>query len=297
MNEALTCRLPAGFPAVEIGTGTDAPRDIQYMPPGRHTIEPTKAGKPVKVTVQVDESVAAALQRTLEAALAAGEKPWFDYNHADGAASGHPVRFFWAGTDPVQGGVRAEVAWTPRGAEAIAAREFRHFSPAFLFDGQRITGAPLNMGGLVNASAFRHRQPLFSKAHVNESNPMNEDPAAALQAQYDATAAENATLKAQLATALQKVTALEAQVTEQATALKAHRTQFAQAKVAEAVTARRLPPQATELHAKWQGLIEADPSHAELLASLPAADIEGRLTSGAPAPAPAAPKPTAERWA
>jgi phage I-like protein len=297
MPEPILARYDGRPAALEVAADGSAPSDIQYMPPGRQTITPLRDGQPVQVTIVVDEATAQTLEASLLQALARGDRPWFDYNHEDGAASGHPLRFYWAGEDPKKGGVRCEVQWTPTAAQAIVQREYRHLSPVFFADEKgRITGAPLNMGGLVNASAFRNREPFWNKA------TMNEPELQALQAKLTAAEAELTKLRARLTELEAKereLTALQTRYTDLEGRLKAARQEQARACVAEAVRAGRLPPQAAELHAKWQALIEEHPEHAALLAALPTVLPAGQTVPPGGKPAPAAgnePVPTAKRW-
>src|SRR5690606_31552837 len=113
--------------AFSVSLGPDsatAPADIQYMPPGRHTIRAHRAGKPVTVSVSVDASTAATLQQFLSSHLTAAaegreDRPFLDFNHEDREAAAWPTEFFWAGDDPVTGGVRARVEWSDAGRRAV----------------------------------------------------------------------------------------------------------------------------------------------------------------------------------
>lgn len=304
MQDLITARFAERLPALDLTAEGSAPTDIQFMPPGRQTIVPTREGKPVQVTVVVDAGTAQALQASLDTATSAGDRPWFDYNHEDGRASGHPVRFYWAGDDTQKGGVRCEVAWTQAGGQSLATREFRHFSPAFFLAGSRVTGAPLNMGGLVNASAFRTREPLWTKSTsptATQESPMNEPTVAELQAKLIAKETELAALQAKVAEVAKKdqeITELKAKTDKQEAELKAKRVEHAKTVVQEAINAKRLAPQATELHAKWQAMIEADPTNAALLTAIEPKDPTGAVVkAGATGAAATEPVPTAQRWA
>ncbi|MCC5808398.1 MAG: hypothetical protein JJU00_18870 [Opitutales bacterium] len=159
-----------GFP-ISAASAAGPPDDIQYMPPGRHTIHATRDGEPVTVEVEVDQQTAQTLDQFLRRRLALAaqgleDRPYFDLNHDDREASAWPVRFYWAGSDPKTGGVRAKVEWTGAGVDAIDKRTFRRFSPTFHVDDAtgRVTGSETNMGGLVNRAAFKRIAPLFARA-------------------------------------------------------------------------------------------------------------------------------------
>jgi phage I-like protein len=147
----------------------ELPADIQYMPPGRHTINATRNKQPVTVDITADQNAAttlnAWLQDRLESAAAGSEdRPFFDFNHEDREAAAWPTEFYWAGDDPITGGIRAKVEWSGAGEEAIRKRTFRRFSPTFIPDADgRVIGSETNMGGLVNRAAFKTIQPLFAK--------------------------------------------------------------------------------------------------------------------------------------
>lgn len=304
MQDLITARFAERLPALDLTAEGAAPADIQFMPPGRQTIMPTRDGKPVKVTVDVNAATADALQAALTAAAESGDRPWFDYNHEDGRASGHPVRFYWAGEDRKKGGVRCDVAWTQAGGQALATREFRHFSPAFFLAGEKVTGAPLNMGGLVNASAFRNREALWNKAastnNEQRTTPMTEPTVAELQAKLIEKDKELASLQAKLAEVADKdktITELKAKADRQEGELKAKRVEFAKATVKEAIAANRLAPQAVELHAKWEAMIEANSDNAALLTAIDPKALTGAVVkAGASGSAPTEPIPTTERW-
>lgn len=165
-NPPITAAFSVALPA----PATDAPTDeIQYMPPGRHRIRASRAGKPVELDVEVTQTTATALSDWLTRQLAlvaagAEDKPFFDFNHDDREAAAWPLKIFWGGDDPKTGGVRAKVEWSGAGKKAIEDRSFRRFSPTFhLDDAGHVTGSETNMGGLVNRAAFKRIQPLFAK--------------------------------------------------------------------------------------------------------------------------------------
>lgn len=178
---------------------------VQMFPPGEQLVTPSKAdgSEPEEIKLAIDEQTATDLEG-IRAALQAkadsgeGDAPYFDFNHDDREASAWIKRIFWAGDDPLLGGVRAEVEWSAAGESAVQGKTFRRFSPVFYAADGRVTGAPTNMGGLVNRAAFTRIQPLFAKDPTppDPTPPdMNEDQIKALQE-------ENAALKEQV-TALQ----------------------------------------------------------------------------------------------
>jgi len=235
----------------------DAAGTVQMFPPGEQTVTPSRAdgGEPDEIRLVIDEQTAAdleALRAELQAKADAGEgdAPYFDFNHDDSEASAWPKRIFWAGDDPLLGGVRAEVEWSAAGQAAVQGKTFRRFSPAFYAAAGRVTGAPVNMGGLVNRAAFTRIQPLFAKAEAPPASPpattMSEDQITALQT-------ENAELKNQLS-------ALEATLGEM-------RKKDAEAAVALAAKEGRIAT-APALQAKWVDSILKDPAAKDLLMAM-----------------------------
>jgi hypothetical protein len=145
------------------------PSEIQWAPPGTHTINASRGGKPTTVTIIVDEisaqRVAAAFQGYVtEARQGNGDMPFCDFNHDDQEASAWPTGFFWGGSDPQRGGIRATVNWSDKGKQAVLGRNYRRFSPSFYPDNDgRMSGIPINCGGLVNKAAFQRIAPVMSK--------------------------------------------------------------------------------------------------------------------------------------
>lgn len=254
----LLARSPA-LPAIMGEAGEAGSNTIQIFPPGmQDATVSTRDGKLVPLRLAIDSAAADVLEAAraghqAKAAAGDGDAPFFDFNHEDREASAWPIRIFWAGDDPLEGGIRAEVAWTAAGQAAVAGKTFRRFSPAFHADPKsgRITGAPVNMGGLVNRAAFRAIQPLFAKQAEDQTEKtiMNEpDPTDAQGAEITSLKEEIAQLRAELA-GLKKAEA--------------------EAVVAAAAKDGRIPA-APEFQAKWVASILADPNAADLLASLPA---------------------------
>lgn len=271
------------------------PSDIQWMPPGEHEVAGTKGDEPASVRVTVSPSTAevmTALLRDLTAKAAAGEgdRPYIDFNHEDRAASAHILEFHWGGDDPLAGGVRARVEWTEPGRQALLGRAYRRFSPSFYVNANgEVTGAPLNMGGLVNRAAFRTIQPIWSREQAEpvplrpfpSSTPNNmdsNDPLKTTQAALAAAQADNLALKSRLG-AIEadpafrakdaEISALKTKIAGLEGQVKAHRSERARARVQDAILAGRLAPQASEVHAKWAALIEADEKNADLLDAMP----------------------------
>lgn len=240
---------------------------VQMFPPGTMKVAPLNSatGKAEEIELTIDAQAAEVLEEaraTMQAAadVNQGDAPFIDFNHDDREAAAWVKEIYWAGDDPQTGGVRARVEWTAAGDEAVKGKTFRRFSPTFHADGGRVTGAPVNMGGLVNRAAFHRIQPLFAKDGdpPNRPNPptMTEDEIKALQE-------ENAKLKDQLAT-------MQAKMDELAK-------KDAQATVDLAAKEGRIGP-APELKAKWVDSILKDPSAADLLMAMAP---NPALTSGA----------------
>lgn len=158
-----------------LGDG-DLPDVIQYMPAGTHTITPSRDGKPVTVTVKVDEETAAALEQQRQILEASGNKPFFSIQHNTQVAAFWPSRFFWDTRPDVTGkrvsGVWATGEWSQAGREAVAGKNFRTFSPTFFVNGVSTDpdspaevicnpDAALNMGALENDPAFTTISPLW----------------------------------------------------------------------------------------------------------------------------------------
>ena len=174
MPDAIHTQIATELPAVqEDSARTGLPADIQYMPPGRHTINATRNKEPITIDITADQSAADSLNNWLQdrlqsAAAGTDDRPFFDFNHEDREAAAWPTEFYWAGDDPITGGIRAKVEWTGAGAKAIHERTFRRFSPTFIPDADgKVIASETNMGGLVNRAAFKTIQPLFAKDSHN----------------------------------------------------------------------------------------------------------------------------------
>lgn len=298
----LSARLASSLPDLTAAPGdvpAQLPAEVQWMPPGEHEITALQGEQVVTTRVTVNEQTARVLQATLEnflarAAEGAGDKPYLDFNHDDAEAAGHVTAFSWGGDDPVQGGVRARVEWTGPGRAALTGHAYRRFSPAFFINAAgEVTGAPVNMGGLVNRAAFKTIQPIWSRS-ADQTQPKGTMPAhnapATNPAGAPASAPENlAALITALTTrvaALEKrlkptpdegeaaapepeKTALTARIAELEGQLTNRAKEVAQARVNAAILAGKLPPQATPLHARWVEALTANPGLGEILDALP----------------------------
>ena len=166
-EDVILAKLALDLPGTS--NSDDAPDEIQWMPPGEHVISASRGGKPatlkVNVTADTADRIAQVHQGYVAAAANGAEDvPYLDFNHDDAEASGHPTAFHWGGGDPQRGGVRAKVKWTDSGRRAIVGKSYRRFSPSFFVnDSGDVTGAPVNMGGLVNRAAFKRIAPVVSK--------------------------------------------------------------------------------------------------------------------------------------
>ena len=154
----------------------EVPQELQYMPPGTHRINASRAGKPVALEISVDAATADTLNAFLQAQLTKAtegndDRPFFDFNHEDREAAAWPTEFYWAGDDLKTGGVRAKVDWSGAGQTAVQEKTFRRFSPTFIPDKEgKVISSETNMGGLVNRAAFKSIAPLFAKNQPLEGN-------------------------------------------------------------------------------------------------------------------------------
>ncbi len=271
-----------------LGTDGDGapslPGEIQWMPPGEHTITALKNGEPtemkIKVTAAIAERLAAALQQ-YNSKVAAGteDRPYFDFNHDDAEASAHVLSFSWAGDDPVKGGVRAKVEWTEPGKQALLGRAYRRFSPSFYLDANgEVAGAPVNMGGLVNKAAFKGIAAIWSRdggdlkptdKHNQHMPKTTEEQLAELTTAVASLTKIVEGIQAKQAEPDRKIIVLETQVSALTEASKVQAKDFAKGKVAAAVAAGKIPAQNADLIKKWEGMIEVDAKAVDLLDQLP----------------------------
>lgn len=163
--------------ATGIEAGAEPPSSIVYIPEGEHEITPLVDGKPKTIKVRLDasrgEAIAAAFQTALMKRAGQNVRPIFDFDHANsGPASAIPKAFrYEAGR-----GLIADVEWTGKGKEAIAARDYAYFSPTFLMaqDGTP-SGLPERgpLGALVNDPAFREIERIAA-ANAAQNHPLEE---------------------------------------------------------------------------------------------------------------------------
>jgi phage I-like protein len=286
MNPILA-RLAVSLPGIPIVDSVDAPvpREIQWMPPGTHEIAASQGDKTITRKIKVDAAAVAKLQQLLQtfrgkAAEGTEDLPYLDFNHDDAEASARVLEFKWGGDDPVKGGIRAVVEWTGPGRQALQGKAYRRFSPSFFVDAEgRVTGAPVNMGGLVNRAAFKTIQPIVAGAtgDANERNPnMDADKMAADLAAANSKIVE---LQAKLEAAIKPET-VQAKDTE-ITALKAKLADQAKARaegiVAKAVEDGKLPPQNKEIQAKWVKALIETPELEETLIAIQAKSVTGQI--------------------
>jgi hypothetical protein len=301
-RSALTqARLTGALPSL-VSEGATLTEDIQWMPPGEAKITPFVDGQAKTITIKVDERVADVVAREVEAmrteaTARKGDFPYLDFNHEDGEASAEVLSLYWAGSDPVTGGIRARVKWTQAGRAALEGRSYRRFSPQWLANPETgdVVGVSENLGGLVNRAAFRTIQPVIAKrgGQTKDTEMTIEELNAAIAAglkpvtdrltalEAKATAADtNPTATAAASIAL---AALESRV--KAVEAASGQSTLAQAKAAVAVHARRgaIPPQNAEVLAFWEAQHQANPAQAEkMLAAMPDNPVLGAtFTAGA----------------
>lgn len=263
-------QLGAVTPQVYLAKSTalSAGESVQMFPPGQHrAVVSTKDGEVKELVLTIDADTAAALETCRAEYQAAadagtGDAPFFDFNHDDGPASAWPKRIFWGGDDPITGGVRAEVEWSAAGQSAVEGKVFRRFSPGFHADEKagRVTGAPVNFGGLVNRAAFTRIQALFAKSAADPSSTSSPT---------DETKPINQMSDAEITALQEELTKLRDANAKLTTELDAMKKAEAETLVAAAAKDGRIPP-APEFQAKWVAQLVANPASKELLASLPA---------------------------
>jgi phage I-like protein len=282
---------PAPFHAAfsnALAGSTPLPDSVQYMPPGRHRIRASQAGKPLTVEVTVDAQTATTLQTFLAARLAAAtagrdDRPFFDFNHEDREASAWPAEFLWSGDDPQTGGVRAKVEWSDAGRRAVEGRTFRRFSPTFHLDATgRVIGSEINMGGLVNRAAFKRIAPLFAAAA-----PVDIPATGRMQtllsslrslSLIDASATEETDIVTQLTAS---VGALKSEISNLKSSLATQARARAESIVDGAVRAGRIAAKDTDTRGFWADAILRDESKAvKALDALPVNPVLARLTGG-----------------
>ena len=117
------------------------------------------------------------LPALISAQNAAGDIP-IDWEHATETAAPKglpaPAAGWLSGFHDCNGALCANVAWTPRGADAVRNREHRYLSPAFLFDKADVIRL-IRSVGLTN-------RPNLDIAALNRQTPTPETPPMALPA-------------------------------------------------------------------------------------------------------------------
>ena len=290
-TEALLAR---GAP-IALPIAAQPPSEIMWMPGGLQSFSATQSGKPVSNQVLVDRASAAIVQQDFCAFTAKSQqRPYFDFDHDDTAASAWPTGFRWHdGADGRAPGIYAGIEWSKPGAEAYVGKSYRSFSPGFFLTKDtppKLRCALLpNMGGLVNNPGFKGMAPLWAKdpgatsslsaaqpPQTTTGNNMDKnttpgDSATAAAAQTDNTQAIQAK-EAQIAQLSKTIEALQAKE-------NSRRKVEADTAVKAAVARGALPPKDEAIQAKWRGLIEADPTHATLLDAMPSSPALSRVTS------------------
>jgi hypothetical protein len=191
-----------------------------------------------------------------------------------------PSEFFWGGSDPKTGGVRARLTWSKPGAEAVTGRAFQAFSPAFLANAKgEVVGAPKNMGGLVNEPAFKTIAPLLSRhagsgtptKHMPEQDELADSKTASVLVSLQRDLSE---LKAKLAGQQESealkakdsvITELKAKIVKLENAQQEAVKIEAKQAVSEACAAGKIAPQDKELISHYETLYCANPSAGKII--------------------------------
>lgn len=264
------------------------PHNIVYIPEGTHTIRPTVDGKAQTITIKMDpkkgERIAASFQSQLEKIQAGNVRPFMDFDHKEGPASGLPKRFFYEKGK----GLMLEVEWTGKGREAIKGKDYSYFSPTFYKeDDGTPSGIPDRgpLGSLVNSPAFRDI-PRIAAAEAKsqpDSNPMSKLILAALNINAADSDAESS--------AVAKIDAMKKQKAELEEKIKSMESEYgsmkkkaeaAEAKIAASNKARaeslvkaavadgRILPKDEETQSKFRERIESGDTFAEeILGQMP----------------------------
>lgn len=285
--------IPAPLVARASATPLDAPADsFMWMPAGSHAIGCARLdGEHVDCTLLVDPAAAQAMQRQLEALRAKhpNQRPYCDFDHADGPASFWPEKFEWRETPAP--GIYVTGQWSDAGAAAIQGRTYRAFSPEFFVDDPaakpaRIICAEqarLNMGGLVNDPAFKAIAPLWAKA--SNSAPAAAGAVATAQQQtnkHNTSMPDTTTTPAAAADSNAALQAKDQEIVNLKQAIQARNKADADAAVQAAVQRGAIPAANTALQARWAARLTEKPEDRELLDTLPdAAALQARaITAG-----------------
>ncbi|HEX3890705.1 MAG TPA: hypothetical protein VHX90_07630 [Verrucomicrobiae bacterium] len=201
--QEICCHAAAGD--VQL-TGGVLPTNLQWMPPGKHSVQPVGFEAPfeINVTREIAAKADAQLQEMLSAHAAGQDvQPYIDINHEDKVRAFLPTKLSWGGEDPKNGGIRVEGKWTGGGANAALNGEQCVVSPSWGL--HKVTKAFLgikrNLGGLVPRSAFTSIQAFAKADSSNETKNKNkkmttEDKAEIGQLIADAITKNNTTLEA-----------------------------------------------------------------------------------------------------
>lgn len=271
----------------------ELPARVMWMPGGLQEITASQGGRPVSLWVDVGPETAAVAQRALEAHRAASpHRPFFDLDHLNQAATAWPVRFEWANAPAP--GVYAAVEWSEAGRTAVLGKTHRAFSPGFFTDTvkttrtapARVTGAPLNMGGLVNNPAFKRILPFFAHqaTHAATHDMKKHQQLLALLGAIATLQQERTTLAAD-ATKADALKAMDGEITaklREATDLQAEiqaadaagRTDAADALAAKEAELKLIQAKATQLEAE-----KADRQRADAKALVKAAVERGAIAA------------------
>lgn len=286
--------------------------EFMAMPAGQHTATFRRGTKAAQRTVKVDRESAMNLNQQLQAVNASGkQRAFFDFDHEDKAASAWPVEFTWRDSGVF---VRAELSQA--GAEAIAGKNYRSFSPVFYVtpdDPAKVlckANADLNFGSLVNDPAFKEISPLWAKNAAGASSSENQPEDIIMKTKVDElqTAVKNleteiAQLKAknakpeEAATVAAELRSKEAQLesaqrgveleqlraknTAMETAETTRKENFAKTAVEQAVREGQIAPKDDKLQAKFIKMLAEDESNIVILAALPKSTLAGeRVTDG-----------------
>ena len=301
MPEAIKAALTTPLSLSLDHSHSEVPQELQYMPPGTHRINASRAGKPVALEISVDAAPADTLNAFLQAQLTKAtegndDRPFFDFNHEDREAAAWPTEFYWAGDDLKTGGVRAKVDWSGAGQTAVQEKTFRRFSPTFIPDDQgKVISSETNMGGLVNRAAFKSIAPLFAKNQTLEGNAPSLPPSG-LPPQPSAL--KSMTIQAKLhalklidsvdASEESIVQAIEAKFSELETENRELKNRIEEAiqaratsQIEAAVNAGRIAPADTDAKSFWlESLIRDEAKAVKALEALPSHPVLATVTAG-----------------
>lgn len=162
----------------QLGIGAEGPVTIQVTPAGEFR---PNDGRPLPVSAwRIDDAIAS---RVIDRFRARGKDPVIDYEHQTlhketngqpAPAAGWYQALEWR---PGQG-LFATVDLTARAREAIAAGEYRYFSPVFSFDSKTGDVLEIKMGALTNDPGIDGMAPLalLSAAAATFGHPHHEEP-------------------------------------------------------------------------------------------------------------------------